>query len=138
MKRGGPYLGYPQAVQHLLHESTRSSGPGRCAALGSPKRQKTLVTRAAATVDASCVYLWPLGDAVHGDQEVSAPALALRGGSCHVCGDPVEWCPDIVLVHQAPTLGSGTPASCAGITLLAPSLDVARGVQLVVLLSDFV
>jgi hypothetical protein len=68
-------------------------------------------------------YLRPLGEVAHGNQEVSVPAVALREGACYVDGNPLEWCPNIVLVHQA--LAPGSLARCVPVTLLTPSLDVA-------------
>lgn len=48
--------------------------------------------------------------------------------------DPLKQCCNIILVHQALTLGLGTLACCTGVTLLAPSLTILLGVASMLLL----
>jgi hypothetical protein len=36
----------------------------------------------------------------------------------------LKWCPDVVLVHQATTTGSGTSAGDTGVSLLTPPLHI--------------
>jgi hypothetical protein len=59
-----------------------------------------------------------LGEVTHGNQELSVPVLAFYG-------DPPERCPDVILVYEAPAPGSGAPACCADVMLLAQPLNVA-------------
>jgi hypothetical protein len=64
--------------------------------------------------------------------------VALWKRPCYIDGNPLERSPDVVLVHQAPTSGSGTSACRAGVALLTPPLNVALQVQPIVSLSDLV
>jgi hypothetical protein len=117
---------FPSVKTPLAWAETRSSGPDRYATVSetwNDRRRKKLVTWASATVDASGRR--PLGEIVNGNQDISVPTLTHWEGSCYVEEDPLERCSDAVLVHQAPDPGSRTPARCAYVTLLAPSLDVA-------------
>jgi len=41
-----------------------------------------------------------------------------------VNSDHLQRCPDVVLMHEAPISGSGTPACGTGFTFLTPPLDI--------------
>jgi hypothetical protein len=56
------------------------------------------------------IHLQSLGEVVHANRKISIPTFALWEQSCNVDGDPLRWCTDIILVHQAPAPGLGALA----------------------------
>jgi hypothetical protein len=51
-------------------------------------------------------YIRRLSEVVHRNQMVSISYMALLAWSNDICGDYLEQCPDVILVHQAPVPGS--------------------------------
>jgi hypothetical protein len=52
------------------------------------------------------VNFWPLVEVVRGDQEISVSPVALPERPSDVNCDPLEGCPDVVVVNQVATSSS--------------------------------
>jgi hypothetical protein len=56
----------------------------------------------------------------------------------YINGYPLEWGPDIVLMHLAPIPGSGSVTGYTGVARAAPLLSIISRLKPVVLLLDFI
>ena len=71
------------------------------------------------------IYFWPLCEIIHGDQEISVSFVTVRERPSNVDCDPLERCPDVILVHQPPAFGSWPSACGTGVTLFTEPLVVS-------------
>jgi hypothetical protein len=111
--QGHQSLSMPEALQHLVHQSRLElTVLISVQFFETSKRQKKLVTRAChyrCLLVTDGVYLRPLGDAVHGNRQVSVPAPSPQEGRTAILSNGAPTCcwwirkPLLVLVTRLAT-----------------------------------
>lgn len=122
MQRGASFLLIPGTLTSLTWAKIWSTFPGHCAVLLGPRSIRRTwsvghLPLLMCIMVRDGIYLWPLGEVVSGNQDVSFSALTLQEGFCDECSDPLRQCLDVMLLHQAPAPSLGTSAHCTDVTL---------------------
>jgi len=63
------------------------------------------------------IYFWPRSEIIHGYQEISVSLVVVQERPSDVDCDLLEWCPDVLLVHQTLASGSWSSACGTGVTV---------------------